>query len=141
MLEPHFRLRLYKESFKFTVLAKSYKNITEFLAQVNDTYNISNGDMQAELSREGRDTIIAAFLNGAGCLFSKTAGILNFLSLPLSFNGQTRGLLGNNNGDKTDEFIKRGNTNSLPDNLTEEQIFSFGQTCNFKFATTGHVLN
>ena len=117
------------------------ENITEFLAQVNGTYNTSRGDMQAELSREEKDTIIAAFSNGVGCLFSKTAGILNFvLSLPPSFMGQTRGLLGNNNGDKTDEFIKRGTINSMPDNLTDEQIFSFGQTCNFKFAITGYVL-
>ena len=118
------------------------ENITNFLAQVNGTYNTSTDGMQAELSREGNDTIIATFSNGAGCLFSKTAGILNFvLSLPLSFMGQTQGLLGNNNGDKTDEFIKRGTTNSLPDNLTEEQIFTFGQTCNFKFDITGYVIN
>ena len=113
------------------------ENITEFFAQVNSTYNTSNGDMQAGLSREEKDTIIATFSNGVGCLFSKTEGILNFvLSLPPSFMGQTRGLLGNNNGDKTDEFMKRGTTNSLPDNLTDEQIFYFGQTCNLKIAIT-----
>ena len=104
------------------------ENITEYLSQVNDTYNNTNGE--AELTRQADDSIIAVFSNGAGCIFNLTAGILNFvLSLPPSFLGQTRGLLGNNNGDKTDDFIKRGELQHLPDSLTEEQIYEFGKTC------------
>ena len=108
----------------------SDEDITEYLSQVNGTYNVSNGDTEAELTRLDQDTIIATFSNGVGCTFTKSVGILNFvLSLPRSFMGQTRGLLGNNNGNKTDDFVMRGTTHSLPDDLTEVQIFSFGKSC------------
>ena len=104
------------------------ENITEYVSQVNDTYNTTNGE--AELTRQADDSIIAIFSNGAGGIFNLTAGILNFvLSLPRSFMVQTRGLLGNNNGDKTDDFIRRGELQHLPDSLTDEEIYEFGKTC------------
>ena len=108
----------------------SDENITGYLSQVNGTYNVSDGDTEAELTRQDQDTIIATFSNGVGCTFTKSVGILNFvLALPRLFMGQTRGLLGNNNGNKTDDFMMRGATHSLPDNLTDEEIFSFGKSC------------
>ena len=100
----------------------SDENITGYLSQVNGTYNVSDGDTEAELTRQDQDTIIATFSNGVGCTFTKSVGILNFvLALPRLFMGQTRGLLGNNNGNKTDNFMMR-------DNLTDEEIFSFGMS-------------
>ena len=111
----------------------SDEDIIEYLSQVNSTYNVSNGDTEAELTRLDEDTIIATFSNGVGCTFTKSVGILNFvLALPRSYMGQTRGLLGNNNGNKTDDFVMRGSTHSLPDNLTEVQIFSFGKSCKYE---------
>ena len=108
----------------------SDENITGYLSQVNGTYNVSDNGTEAELTRLDQDTIIATFSNGVGCTFTKSVGILNFvLALPRSFMGQTRGLLGNNNGNKTDDFVMRGTTHSLPDNLTEVQIFSYGKSC------------
>ena len=109
------------------------ENISDYLSQVNGTYNVSDSDTElAELTRLDQDTIIAAFSNGVGCTFTKSVGILNFvLALPRSFMGQTRGLLGNNNGNKTDDFMMRGATHSLPDNLTDEEIFSFGKSCKY----------
>ena len=107
-------------------------DITGLLAQVNGTYNDSNGGTVVELTREKDSVIIATFSNGVGCTFTKTAGILDFvLSLPRTFMGQTRGLLGNNNGDKTDEFIIRGATHHLPDNISDANIFSFGKSCKY----------
>ena len=102
-------------------------DITGFLAQINGMYNASGGGTAVELSREEDNIIIATFSNGVGCTFTKTAGILDFvLSLPRTFMGQTRGLLGNNNGDKTDEFIIRGTTHYLPDNISDATIVLFG---------------
>ena len=107
-------------------------DITGFLSQVNGTYNDSNGGTVVELTREKDSVIIATFSNGVGCTFTKTAGILDFvLSLPRTFVGQTRGLLGNNNGDKTDEFIIRGATHHLPDNISDANIFLFGKSCKY----------
>ena len=112
--------------------AEANVNITKFLAQVNGTYNDSNGGIAVELVREKDSVIIATFSNGVGCTFTKTAGILDFvLSLPRTFMGQTRGLLGNNNGDKTDEFIIRGTTHHLSDNISDADIFSFGKSCKY----------
>ena len=105
-------------------------DITGFLAQVNGMYNDSNGDTAVEFTRKEDNVIIAIFSNGVGCTITKTAGILDFvLSLPRTFIRKTRGLLGNNNGDKTDEFIIRGTSHHLPDNISDADIFSFGKSC------------
>ena len=48
----------------------SDENITGNLSQVNGTYNVSDGDIEAELTRQDHDTIIATFSNGVGCTFT-----------------------------------------------------------------------
>ena len=42
------------------------ENISDYLSQVNGTYNVSDSDTEAELTRLDQDTIIAAFSNGVG---------------------------------------------------------------------------
>ena len=104
------------------------QNITEYLSQVNDTYNTTGGE--TELTHDTENSIRAVFSNGAGGTFTLEAGILNYvLSLPNSFVGQTRGLLGNNNGNQSDDFVRRGELHPLPDSMSEAEIFQFGQTC------------
>ena len=105
------------------------EDISDTLATVNDTYNNTNG--KAELIRQAQDSIIAVFSSGVGITINVTAGIPNFvLSLPSSFEGKIRGLLGNYNGDRMDEFIPRHEDNALSDSITDEKIQNmFGQTC------------
>ena len=92
-------------------------DITGFLAQANGTYNGSNGDTAVEPTREEDNVIIVTFFNGVGCTFYQDCRHTGFCSLsPSHIQGQTRGLLGNNNRDKTDEFIIMGATPHLPDN-------------------------
>ena len=61
------------------------ENISDYLSQVNGTYNVSDSDTEAELTRLDQDTIIAAFSNGVGCTFTKSVGILNFVACSPSF--------------------------------------------------------
>jgi len=54
------------------------------------------------------------------------------LGMPTEYQGHTIGLLGNFNDDKADDFWGRGSTDSLPSNITDEDIFlQFGQTCEY----------
>ena len=105
------------------------EDISSSLANVNDTYNNTNGT--AELIRQTQDSILAVLSNGAGITINVTAGIPNFvLALPPSFKNQTRGLLGNYNGDKMDDFIPRNQDNALLDSISDQDIHEmFGQTC------------
>ena len=105
------------------------ENITNILATINDTYNNTNG--KAELFRQAQDSIMAMFSNGVGITINVTAGIPHFvLSLPSSFKDQVRGLLGNYNGDKMDEFIPRHEDNALLDSISDQKVHElFGQTC------------
>ena len=105
------------------------EDISNTLVNINDTYNNTNG--KAELVRQAQDSIIAMFSNGVGITINVTAGILNFvLSLPSSFKTQTRGLLGNYNGDRVDEFIPRHQNSTLSDSISDQEIHElFGQTC------------
>ena len=107
------------------------EDISSSLANVNDTYNNTNG--KAELIRQAQDSILAVLSNGVGITINVTAGIPNFvLALPSSFKTQTQGLLGNYNGDKMDDFIPRHQDNALSDSISDQDIHEmFGQTCTF----------
>lgn len=51
------------------------------------------------------------------------------IALPMAFQNQTRGLLGNFNGIKDDDFVLPNGT-TLRSNLTDRQIFYlFGNEC------------
>lgn len=104
-------------------------DISSDLAVVNGTYSNTNGI--AELTRQAQDSIVTVFSNGVGITINVTVGIPNFvLSLPSSFKHQTQGLLGNYNGDISDEFIPRNQTTELPSSISDQEIHQlFGQTC------------
>lgn len=115
--------------YVYSTSGGAVEDISSYLLNVSDTYNNTAG--RAVLTRSGEDSILAVFSNGVGITISATAGILNFvLALPSSFKSQTWGLLGNYNGDKTDEFIPRNQAGALPDTISDQGIHEmFGQTC------------
>ena len=60
---------------------------------------------------------------------SEAEGILyTVLRLPQDLQGQTEGLLGNFNGDASDDFIFQDGT-VLSDNAADSEIHNFGQSC------------
>jgi hypothetical protein len=53
------------------------------------------------------------------------------LVTPKNFANKTKGLLGNFNGDRTDDFRLPNNT-LLPNNMTDREIhYTFGMACTF----------
>ena len=57
---------------------------------------------------------------------------INFqMQVPKSFADRIRGFLGNLDGDPTNDFIKRGEMNPLPNNIRERDLLNEFQTCKF----------
>ena len=72
------------------------------------------------------------FSSGIAVEVAEENGIISVLivSLPRSFTNKTEGLMGNFNGDRSDDLIPREENQSLPINSTLQQIHeNFGVTC------------
>ena len=80
----------------------------------------------------GNRTIVATFSSGAFLKVQEENGIISVLivSLPASYRNKTRGLMGNYNGDKSDDLIPKGGSKSLSLDSTLQDIHKqFGITC------------
>ena len=112
------------ENGSFVVLHNE-NDISSNLTSVNDTYTTQT----VQITRGGPDSVTSAFTSGAGVTIRVAENIPNFvLTLPQSFMGQTRGLLGNYNGDSSDEFVYPNET-MLNNNASDSMIHDFGQAC------------
>ena len=112
------------ENGSFVVLHNSI-DISSNLTNVNDTYTTQ----AVQINRTGIDNVTSAFPSGAGVTIRVAENIPNFvLTLPQSFMRQTRGLLGNYNGDSSDEFVYPNET-MLISNASDSMIHDFGQAC------------
>ena len=94
----------------------------------NSTSNLNSFvDIQRTSEMNG---IESTFSNGISITVTLLSGLLDVVTvLPQDFMGLTQGLLGNFNGNDTDDFIDRNGTlldNDASDNMIH---FSFGQTC------------
>ncbi|XP_053372966.1 uncharacterized protein LOC123561091 [Mercenaria mercenaria] len=82
------------------------------------------------MSRDN-NTLVTSF-SGTGVAFNVTfnVGLLQMSTgLLNTYNNKTSGLLGNFNGDVTDDYFPRSASSALPSNSTERMIFNdFGQT-------------
>ena len=80
----------------------------------------------------GNNTLTATYSSGAYLNVREENGILSIVivSLPTSFQGTTRGLMGSFNGDTSDDLVPRNSTEPLPLNSSLQLIHeSFGVTC------------
>ena len=48
---------------------------------------------------------------------------------PVAYKNQMEGTMGNYDGNKTNDFIKKGATTPMPDNSKEKDLFTFGSSC------------
>ena len=100
------------------------------------TSNITHNNNQlnyntVQLTRVSNDTITISFLNGASLNITIQSGVLSFvILLPQKFRNKTTGLLGNFDGDKTNDYIYRNGT-MLSINTTDRILHTFGQSCNY----------
>ena len=82
---------------------------------------------------EGNNTGVAEFSEGVNVRIQVENSIISVMlvTLPEKYRSLTRGLMGNFNGDESDDFIPKGSTASIPVDSSAEDIFSFGNTCEF----------
>ena len=99
-------------------------------------YNLSNVSVilndSVAVSRPQKDSFLVTFPSGISVTVTDIQGSLSIVfAAPLSFQGQTKGLLGTWNDDQEDDFLTPDG-NILPSNATGRQIhFDFGLKCKF----------
>ena len=84
------------------------------------------------LKRVADDTVRVVFSNDVAVNVTLRVGLLSFnVLVPQSFlnNTNVSGLLGNMDGDNTNEFVFRNGT-MLPDDTSDRILHTFGQSCN-----------
>ena len=84
------------------------------------------------LKRLADDTVRVVFSNDVAVNVTLRVGLLSFnVLVPQSFLNNTNisGLLGNMDGDNTNEFVFRNGT-VLPDDTSDRILHTFGQSCN-----------
>ena len=113
------------ESGNFVVLLNS-ADITDTVRNVDD----SNSDSTlVYFERTSESSILTSFSNGITVTVSESFGLLSFVSsIPESFQGMPVGLLGNFNGDSSDDLIYPNGT-QLDIDSSDRMIHNFGQSC------------
>ena len=86
------------------------------------------------LSRPESNSFLVTFLSGISVTVTELQGSLTIVcAAPISFKGNTKGLLGTWNDDTLDDFLRPDGT-TLPFNATGRQIhFDFGLQCKRHF--------
>ena len=101
------------------------EDITGILISVNDTY--MNDSVMLE--RTAEDTILASFQSTITLEVSLREGTLSaLLKIPEEFRGTVTGLLGNFDGDDTNDLMYRNGT-IASDNIPDREKHVLGQTC------------
>ena len=101
-------------------------DISDTIPDVNDT-NMNSSSVVFE--RSMNSSIISSFENGITVTVSVSQGILSFVAtVPEEFRGNTTGLLGNFNGDATDDLAYPNGT-VLGADPSDSMIHNFGQSC------------
>ena len=100
--------------------------------QINSTYN--NSDATILITREAENLMSSITPAGVSITIKITNGALSFvLIVPPSWKGLTNGLMGNFNGNKSDEFIPRKQVMPLPDAISDRNLhWMFAQKCKRK---------
>ena len=100
-------------------------DITSNLTNVNDTVDGTT----VMLMRSSEDTVSVSFQSTIGVDFSLRAGTLAATSqIPSEFNGTLTGLLGNFDGDDTNDFMYR-NLTLAGNDINDREKHIVAQTC------------
>ena len=94
-----------------------------------DGDSVVSSSVLIEIENGSNNSILVSFPSGVGIQINITAGFLVYtLETPSSFEGTTSGLLGNYNGDDSDEFVFRNGT-MISNSSSDAMIHQFGQSC------------
>ena len=119
------------ESTNETSVLLNSEDISANVSMVNDTYNT----LEVTAVRESESSHTFSFPCGIGLTTKVSSGILSFvLTVPEEMNGTTEGLVGNFNGNITDDFIYPNGT-VLSDGATDREIHTFGQACELMYVS------
>ena len=132
-----------KEEYSDTVQFE-LNNTSQLIALVNGELIDFEGLSEQEfnnvtISDLVNNTFTATYSSGAYLNVREENGILSIVivSLPRSFQGTTRGLMGSFNGDTSDDLVPRNSTEPVPLNSSLQTIHeSFGVTCKLFFLHT-----
>ena len=103
------------------------EDITANLSSVNDTYMT----MSVMLERIAEDTVSVSFMSSISLEMSLREGTLtSLLKIPPEYNGTVIGLLGNFDGDDTNDLMYRNGT-IASDDIPDREKHILGQTCEF----------
>ncbi len=111
-------------------------DISANLTEVNSTYEYNSILL---LHSSNNETI--ASVGGVALVFSlSSGGLLNFVATaPARFNGTVEGLMGNFDGDMTNDLVSRGGQ-MLPNNASDRMIHKyFGVTCKFSLNCSADI--
>ena len=103
-------------------------NIMSNLTSVDDIVQYDT----VTLVRRTQDTITATFSNNVVVNVTLRVGVLSFVVLipqDILNGSDIRGLFGNSDGNRTNEFVYRNGT-MLPDDSSDRILHTFGQSCN-----------
>lgn len=143
----HFQIRLSEFGYLEVLLDGSNitDEITNSFSSFSSLVNIQRpSDMMSGIESTSSDRnstlnmnrIESTFSNGISVTVTLLSGILNVVTiLPQDFMGLTQGLLGNFNGNDTDDFIYPNGT-MLNNNASDRMIHNFGMTCKFSISYT-----
>ena len=85
-----------------------------------------------EITRTAQESVVSTFSNGATVNITASVGIpLIVMLLPDSFDNITRGLLGNNNDDSSDDYTFQNGSVLSTVNTSDSDIHQFGQSCEY----------
>ncbi|KAL3837565.1 hypothetical protein ACJMK2_022913 [Sinanodonta woodiana] len=107
--------------------ASSFDDLTTDFADMSREFNVQDGYLS--LSRhDASKTLTAVFSSGISLNISVGVQMLSVgVVLPTEFRGQPKGLLGNFDGSPDNDF-RCPNGTQLASNITEREIFNYGQT-------------
>lgn len=113
-------------------------DVSHNVTNINDTFS----DNIVDVTRTESNAILSVFSNGLAVTVSASLhGMLNIVvNLPVEYNSLTQGLMGNFNGNSTDDFIFPNGT-MLDNGASDSTIHEFGQSCelNLKFNALPYV--
>lgn len=104
-------------------------DVSHNVTNINDTFSGNTVDV----TRTESNSILSVFSNGLAVTVSVSPhGMLNIIvNLPAEYDSLTQGLMGNFNGNSTDDFIFSNGT-MLDDGASDSIIHEFGQSCEFQ---------
>ena len=106
--------------------------ITDLLMQSGPPWYHSSGEVV--LSRTGNELTATFFQSGIAVVAEvnpyRNEYYMNFrIQVPLSYSRRTQGMLGNLDDDPTNDFYRRGETEHLPNSISERELFREFQSC------------